>query len=61
MMRELEAVKHRCGAIEAVRSLNIPTSTPKRRVPENLLFSNRCSVLQMADTKKFKTNIINTC
>jgi hypothetical protein len=36
-------MKDRYGVKEAVRSLNIPTSTPKRRVPENLLFSNTCN------------------
>lgn len=43
MMRQLEAVKDRCDVKEAVQSLNIPTSIPKRRVPENLLFSNTFS------------------
>jgi hypothetical protein len=42
-MRELEAVKDRYGVEEVVPSLNIPTATPKRRVPENLLFSKLCS------------------
>jgi len=36
-------VKDRCDVKEAVQSLNIPTSIPKRRVPENLLFSKTFS------------------
>jgi hypothetical protein len=39
-MRELQAVNHRCDVKEAVRSLNIPATTPARRVPESMLFSN---------------------
>jgi hypothetical protein len=35
-------MEDRSGVKEAVRSLNIPTATPKRRVPESLLFCNTC-------------------